>query len=364
MRFSTSAIYSVIISAGTASAFAPSQPAFVGHALRTETKVSAPAAFHSSSCACAACMMFARGSTLLFSEIEEAAEGEAEEPVPEEVVALDGIESAEEAHNTDRPARESIKKKRAPRGKPLEEFTLGSSVKGSVRTITSYGAFIDIGASTDGLLHISQLSSGFVSEVSEVLEVGQEVDVRIININADKNQVGLTILTEEEEEKAKSGGGGGGRRQGGGGGRKDDSKVMAGLTEKGWDSGKFIAGKVVSTVDFGAFVKIDVSQLNEEVEGEIDGLVHISALSVGRCDAVTSIVNEGDDVQVRLRSIDGRKASLSLISLEDEEAAAEKRGGGGPPKIEGAKDWKEQYEKLLVDMPQFSNNPTVVDMRK
>jgi general stress protein 13 len=278
---------------------------------------------------------------------------------------LDGIADEDEAHNAERPARSSLKKK-TKGGKPLSEFSVGSTVSAKVKTITAYGAFLDIASTTDGLLHISNLSAGFVSDVKEFLKEGQELDVRITNIDEKKNQVGLTLLTEEEENEAAQ------PRQrqqrgGGGGGRRDDSKVVAGLGQKGWDPSQFVEGEVVSTVDFGAFVRVDASKLNSEVEGELDGLVHISALSVGRADSVAAIVSVGQKVQVRCKAIDGKKVSLTMLSVEDEEAAAERRasmGGDVGGRGEGAKDWKESLEKMQTDMPSFTNTPLVVDLRK
>ena len=318
---------------------------------------SACLATHSAACVCAAC----RGgsSTRLFM-----ADDEAVAEVPSEVASMDGIESEDEAHNAERPARASLSKKKAAKGKPLSEFTVGQSVTAKVKTLTSYGAFMDIGAATDGLLHISNLASGFVSDVKEILSDGQEIEVRIMNIDESKNQIGLTLLTAEEEEASKQP-----RQQsrggGGGGGRKDDSAVISALASKGFDSSQFIDGTVASTVDFGCFVRFDASQLNSEVEGEMDGLVHISALASGRVDSVTSVVNTGDKVKVRCKSIDGRKVSLSMISVEAEAEANERRRSSGPePVQEGAKDWKESLERISGDAPEFSNSPLVVDLRK
>lgn len=351
MQFSSFAV-SFLLAVGSAAAF--SRPAFVNTGVATRNQVGSGAVettsqqtWHSMSCNCGC------AKTALFST----AEAETEEEVPAEVEALDGIASAEEAHNAERPARESLAKKKKAPGKSLDEFEIGSNVDGRVKTITSYGAFIDIGAETDGLLHISQLSQGFVSDVNELLKVGQEVDVRIVNIDKKKSQIGLSLLTEEEAAQEQP------RRErqqrGGGGGRRDDSKVSAALAEKGWDAEQFIEGTVVSTVDFGCFVRIDASQLNAEVEGEMDGLVHISSLTAGRVNNVGDVVNQNDKVQVRIKSIDGRKVSLSMISLEDEKAKAP----AGPPS-EGAKDWKESLEKFKAKSPKFSNKPMVVDLRK
>ena len=278
---------------------------------------------------------------------------------------MEGVESTDEAHNLERPARAALKKKK-PAGKDLSEFSEGSTVKGTVKSIASYGAFVDIGASTDGLLHVSQLSAGFVSDVSEVVKEGQEVEVRIVKIDASKGQIGLSMMTEEEAAASKPARGGGGGR-----GRRDDSALLGSLNEKGWDATVMVEGTVVSTVDFGAFVKVDASTLNSECEGTFDGLVHISSLKVGRVNSVSDVVSPNDKVQVRCKAIDGNKVSLTMLSVEDEESKAAQggRGGGGGfndefDPGEGAKDWKESVAKIDEEQPMFKNTPLIVDNRK
>lgn len=311
---------------------------------------------HSSGCSCALCSSSLR--TALFSD---ATGGDAE--VPAEVEALDGIESEEEAHNADRPARSQLKKKKAPKGKDLSEFEAGSTVSGKVKSITSYGAFVDIGAVTDGLLHISQLASGYVANVGDVLKEGQDVEVRIVNIDASKNQVGLSLMSEQEaaDSEAATAARQEQRSNKQNNNRRDDGTVLKELSQKGFSSDDFIEGTVVSTVDFGCFVRIDASKLNSEVEGEIDGLVHISALGTSRVSSVTDVVNVEDKVQVRCKSIQGNKVSLTMLSAEDEASKAE--ASGNSYQSEGAKDWKESLEKLQNDSTAFKNLPVVEDRR-
>jgi len=313
-------------------------------------------------CACPSCMN-SRTATTLFADVVEEAEATAE--VPAEVEAMDGVESTDEAHNVDRPARAALKKKKP--GKDLSEFTEGSTVKGVVKSLATYGAFVDIGASTDGLLHVSQLSATFVSDVSEVVKEGQEVEVRIVKIDAAKGQIGLSMMSEEEAAASKPAP----RRQGGG--RRDDSALLNTLNEKGWDATVMVEGTVVSTVDFGAFVKVDASALNKECEGTFDGLVHISVLKVGRVGSVSEVCKPNDKVQVRCKSIDGNKVSLTMLSVEDEETKAAQgggRGGGGGfmdefDPGEGAKDWKESVAKIdEEENAVYKNTPLIVDNRK
>ena len=110
-------------------------------------------ATHAPGCACHACrgiMKFDYSThrtrsmpTLLYADATET-------EVPAEVEAMDGVESNDEAHNVERPARAALKKKK-PAGKDLSEFSEGSTVKGTVKSLASYGAFVDIGASCSAL---------------------------------------------------------------------------------------------------------------------------------------------------------------------------------------------------------------------
>jgi predicted RNA-binding protein with RPS1 domain len=296
------------------------------------------------------------------------------EEVPTEVSSLDGIADTDEAHNNDRPARKELKKKRPPKGTPLSELTIGSSVKAVVKSVASYGAFCDLGAASDGLLHISRMSKDYVGNVSDILAVGQEVDVRIISIDQQKNQIALSLLTEEEETEAKASASASQnksrdnkRERRSPSGQQSSSRganpVLASLVEKGYDSEKFVTGKVVSTVAFGAFVRVEANQFHESMEGDFEGLVHISALTAGRASSVTDFVKVDDVVNVRVRSIDDGKVSLTMVSYEDEKSQNNARAEAQNERS-GASDWKESLERMKKDMPVFSNSPLIVNMRK
>jgi len=149
---------------------------------------------------------------------------------------------------------------------------------------------------------------------------------------------------------------------------------MNAVNAAGLDTNKFIEGEVVSTLDFGAFVRFDASQLAEGVTGELDGLVHISALMTGRVENVGSVVSVGGKVQIRVKQIDteGGKVSLSMITDEQEQENKPKRGGGGGGRGKsmfndsdmGAKDWKESLEKFQTDTAVTFTNEAVVQKRK
>ncbi len=304
------------------------------------------------------------------------------EDVPAEVEAMDGVASEEEAHNVDRPARDSGISKHKEGDKPrrveLKDLEIGAEVSAKVKTVTSYGAFLDIGAKSDALIHVSRLSDDFVSNVEDVVKQGDEISVRIISVDTDKNQIGVTMRSAEAEENAASGGRPSKRRerpQRSGGDQASQAAAIQALSEKGFDDAAFVEGEVVSALAFGAFVRFDSAQLGEGLTGEVDGLVHISALAEGRTNAVEDVVSIGDKVQVRVRAVeaDAGRISLSMITKEQEEArpAPRKRNDGGNGrapdavtaswKDTGAADWKEQLEGM--EQPSFTNTAVVIDRR-
>jgi len=332
---------------------------------------------HHSFCQCDACMNINKVSKLFMSEVEDSEKPPVvEDEVPSEVVAMDGVETGEEAHNIERPARASGTAKHKPRensGKPLAELEIGSTVEGTVKSITAYGAFVNIGAVTDALLHVSRLSDDFVANVEDVIKVGQTVQVRILNTDSEKNQIGVSMRSEEADAR---GGGGGGEGTAGksrprrsGGDRAAQQEIIKSLTTNGYDATKFIEGEVQRTLDFGAFVRFAISDIGDGLTGEIDGLVHISAMSTTRVNKVSDVCKPGDKIQIRVKNVDAEsgKIALTMVSVEDE-----KKGGKKPkrrakgqfsPEEMGAKDWKEQLEKFQVDMPVYSNRGMVIDKR-
>jgi predicted RNA-binding protein with RPS1 domain len=306
---------------------------------------------------------------------------DSDEDVPAEVASMDGIANEDEAHNAERPARDSglkKKKKEANKGTPLSDLQVGSYVDGTVKTITAYGAFVDIGAASDALLHVSRLSNSFVSNVEDVVKQGDKVNVRIVSVDTDKNQIAISMVSEEDEKAAAERSAGGRRKerpQRSQGDRGAQVVTLNDLNAAGFDDTKMVEGEVVSILDFGAFVRFDASQL-ADVTGELDGLVHISALTAGRAESVKSVVSVGEKVQIRVRELDvkGKKVSLSMISKEEEEAnrpAPRERKQGGrakqmfTPDQMGPADWKEQLEGFQKEQDTtFVNMPVIVDNRK
>lgn len=211
------------------------------------------------------------------------------------------------------------------------------------------------------------------------MKQGEEVSVRIISVDTEKNQIAVTMRSPEAEAKAAENPRSqvSGRRrerpQRSGADQAAQAASINALSEKGFDEEKFVDGEVVSTLDFGAFVRFDTSQLGDGLEGEVDGLVHISALADGRTNAVSDIVNVGDSVKVRVRTVDtsAGRISLSMITKEQEDARPQSqgRGGGGGRfspvennwKTTGAADWKESMDEFNESQSQFTNTAVVVD---
>lgn len=233
---------------------------------------------------------------------------------------------------------------------PLNELVVGSMVEGTVRSVQSYGAFVDIGFASDGLLHVSEMSDAFVKDANDMFKVGDTMTVRVKAVDLEKSQVALSNK-DPSAAKPPSGPRGGG----GGGSRKDrDSVDMSEFKDA--DEKAFITGTVRSIQSFGAFINLK--------EG-VDGLLHISEIQEGGVKSVGDVLTEGQEVQVRVVSFDDkRRISLSMkpfVELTEEEKADKvagrrprrQRSGGGfsdddaPFKMEPA-----ELEKLTLDYEQ------------
>ena len=152
-----------------------------------------------------------------------------------------------------------------------------------------YGAFVDIGTTTDGLVHVSQLADEFVSDISTIVKVGDEVQVRIVSIETEINKISLSMRSESAERKPRAPREGGEARAQGAGGEKKRSGGSKELPEefKNFDQQKVLKGKVVSVLDYGCFVSI-----NDQVEA----LVHVSEMSDNRDAKPEALVKVGQEV--------------------------------------------------------------------
>ncbi len=163
---------------------------------------------------------------------------------------------------------------------------VGSVVKGTVRRLADFGAFVDIGG-VDGLVHVTDLSWGRVRHPSDVVSVGDVIDVKILNVDVDRERISLSL----KQTKAKP-------------------WTVAG--EK-YPAGSVVEGKVVRITTFGAFV---------ELEPGLDGLVHISQCALTRIEKVEDAVNVGDVVRVKVLDVntEAKRISLSIRGVLEDEA--------------------------------------------
>lgn len=203
----------------------------------------------------------------------------------------------------------------------LENLQEGSVIKGIVKNITDYGAFVDLGG-IDGLLHITDLAWRRVKHPSEVLEVGQEVEAKVLKFDQDKQRVSLGMKQLGEDP-------------------------WSGLTRR-YPQGTRLFGKVSNLTDYGAFV---------EIEQGIEGLVHVSEMDWTNKNVHPSkVVQLGDEVEVMILEIDEdrRRISLGMKQCQAnpwEEFAANHNKGD---KISGA-------VKSITDFGVFVGLPGSID---
>lgn len=174
-------------------------------------------------------------------------------------------------------------KQEARRGR-IESLEVGQVIKGRVKNITDFGAFIDLG-NLDGLLHITDMSWGRVSHPSKVVKLGEEVEVAVIGIDREQQKVSLGMKQRQGDPWEKA-------------------------SEK-YPIGSRLQGKVVNILPYGAFV---------ELEPGVEGLVHISEFSwTKRVNHPSEVLNIGDLVEVAVLNLDpaGKKISLGMKQAED-----------------------------------------------
>ncbi|HCO62462.1 MAG TPA: bifunctional 4-hydroxy-3-methylbut-2-enyl diphosphate reductase/30S ribosomal protein S1, partial [Clostridiales bacterium] len=166
---------------------------------------------------------------------------------------------------------------------------VGKHYNGTVKSLTSYGAFVDIGG-VDGMVHISELSWSRIKNPAEVVSVGDQVEVYVISFDPEKKKISL--------------------------GMKDHSQEPWTVFTSKYAVGDVASVRIVKLMTFGAFAEI--------VPG-VDGLIHISQLADHRVEKPGDVVAEGDVVDAKIIAIDeeNQKVSLSIRALVDDGAADE-----------------------------------------
>ncbi len=176
------------------------------------------------------------------------------------------------------------KELKAKKAETMARLAEGAVLTGSVKTITDFGAFIDLGG-IDGLLHVSDLSWSRVGHAKEVLEVGQDVTVKVIKYDAEKGKIGLSLKALQEDPWA--------------------------TAAARFPVGAKVKGKVSGLADFGAFIAL---------EAGLEGLVHVSQLSwTKHVKHPSHELKQGQEVEAVVLDLDtkARRLSLSLRALQE-----------------------------------------------
>ncbi|WP_394265834.1 bifunctional 4-hydroxy-3-methylbut-2-enyl diphosphate reductase/30S ribosomal protein S1 [Anaerotignum sp.] len=179
----------------------------------------------------------------------------------------------------------------AKRAALFETIQAGSRVNGTVSRLTDFGAFVDLGG-VDGLIHISEMSWGRISNPKEVLKEGQEVEVFVLDVDKEKGKISLSL--------------------------KDADKNPWKLAAEKYAVGSIVEGKVVRMVPFGAFV---------ELEAGVDGLVHISQIANKHVVKPEDELKVGEIINVKVLEVNPEQKKISLSKRQAdapvEEAPAE-----------------------------------------
>jgi small subunit ribosomal protein S1 len=196
----------------------------------------------------------------------------------------------------------------------LANLTVGERRTGTVSSVVNFGAFVDLGG-VDGLVHVSELSWRHVDHPSEVVQVGQEIEVEVLSVEPERDRVSLSLKNTQE----------------------DPWQAFA----RAHGTGDFVAGTITKLVPFGAFIKV--------ADG-IEGLAHISELSEQHIELPEQVVQLGQEVQVRVIDVDldRRRISLSL-----------KAGAGGQAPVQPAQPASEDGEAPAAEAsgPDFELEP-------
>ncbi|MEE1045018.1 MAG: 30S ribosomal protein S1 [Olegusella sp.] len=173
--------------------------------------------------------------------------------------------------------------RKAERAEILSKLKSGMRLKGTVSSIVDFGAFVDLGG-IDGLVHISELSWNHVNHPSEVVKVGQEIEVQVLDVDLNRERISLGLKQTTEDP-------------------------WRSLVKK-YPVGAIVEGTVTKLVSFGAFV---------DLGDGVEGLVHISEMAKQHVDQPNQVCSVGDTVQVKVMEIDldRRRISLSMKSAAE-----------------------------------------------
>jgi len=166
----------------------------------------------------------------------------------------------------------------AQKDRLLSEIKAGDVRTGHVISLADFGAFVDIGGA-DGLVHLSELSWKHVTHPNEVLKVGQEVQVVVLNVEHERKRIGLSLKRREDDPWT--------------------------VIQKKYQIGQLVKGTITKLAKFGAFARV-------EGEDEIEGLIHVSELADGHIEHPRDVVTEGQALTLRVLKIEADKRRMGL----------------------------------------------------
>jgi small subunit ribosomal protein S1 len=199
----------------------------------------------------------------------------------------------------------------------LDRLSPGVEVEGQISNIVDFGAFVDLDG-IDGLIHISELSWSHVNHPSEVLEIGQRVRVKVLDVDRDRQRISLGLKQTQTDPW---------------------QRLMDECSQ-----GDVVAGRITKVVTFGAFAEI--------VSG-VEGLIHISELAEHHVENPREVVQQGQDVSVKIVEIDPerRRLSLSLRRVEPDEPVKHIEMGAPGPAAQPAVPDLGLSEEVFADTP-------------
>jgi small subunit ribosomal protein S1 len=205
----------------------------------------------------------------------------------------------------------------------LDRLNPGDVVDGQISNIVDFGAFVDLDG-MDGLIHISELSWSHVNHPSEVLEIGQDVKVKVLDIDRERQRISLGLKQTQSDPW---------------------QQVLDTYNE-----GDEVEGKVTKVVTFGAFV---------EILPGVEGLVHISELAQHHVENPREVVSQGDEVKAKIIEVDGERRRLSLSLKRVEGGGVVARADDSEP-IEGTPDLdlsEEVFPETQAPLDQGETEP-------
>jgi len=186
-----------------------------------------------------------------------------------------------------------------PPRKVIKTLAVGQEVQGIVKRVTDFGAFVDLGVGRDGLVHISEMSSGRVTRASDVVKQGDKVTVWVKELNREKNRISLSMI-------------------------KPGTLTIRDLKE-----GMIVTGKVTRLERYGAFVDVGVGR---------DGMLHVKEMGHGYVEKPEDVVKVGDEIQVEIAGVDQRRGRVDL-SLKNLLPAPEDTSAGDAASSQGNSDF-------------------------